>query len=92
MLEAISISLIAGLFVYQDKGEELHVEIDYLIPQYRNQHVGEQFFERKLNDFRKDGFEVIIAVTEHEEFIRYLQRVGFERSKMHNSRFELLIK
>lgn len=81
----------SGLFIYQDKGEELHIDLDYLIPDYRNMGIGDSFFRKKLDDFKKDGFEIIISVSENPVHQKYLKELGFEQSKLHNTRFEYTI-
>ena len=82
----------AGLFIYQDKGEELHIEVDYIIPKLRNKGIGKEFFNEKLDTFRKEGFEIIISVSDNDVHQKYLKSLGFKQSKKHHSRFELNIK
>jgi hypothetical protein len=79
----------AGLFVYQSKGEELHIDVDYLIPKYRYQEVGKNFFDEKMQDFVKNGFEVVVAASDNKKHQEYLKSVGFTTSKRHPSLFEL---
>lgn len=79
----------SGLFVYQAKGEEAHVEVDYIIPKYRDQGIGRKFFAETLEIFKQKGFDVIVISTENQVHIDYISEAGFKRSKMHHSRFEL---
>ena len=81
----------SGMFIYQDKGEELHIDLDYLIPEYRDMGIGNAFFAEKLKDFEKAGFSVIISVTENPKHIKYLKELGFSRSDLHDARFELRV-
>lgn len=81
----------SGLFIYQDKGEQLHIDLDYLIPEYRDMGIGNSFFEKKMDDFKKEGFEIIIAVSENPIYTKYLKELGFVRSNLHNTRFEYTI-
>ena len=53
--------------------------------------IGNAFFAEKVNDFRKDGFELIISVTENPKHKKYLKELGFTKSNLHNTRFEYSI-
>ena len=79
----------SGLFIYQAKGDELHIEVDFLVPKYRDQNIGKDFFERKKEDFKRAGFKMIIMLSENDSHKEYLQDLGFKASKRHSSRFEM---
>ena len=80
---------VAGIFIYQAKGEELHVDLDYLTKDYRNKGIGADFFRNKIQDFKKTGFTTVISLTSNNEHINYLIQCGFKASSMHPDRYEL---
>lgn len=79
----------AGIFIYQEKGEEMHIEVDYLIEQYRDQGVGKRFFQDVKDRFKQKGYSILVTSTENEAHISYIQDLGFKQSRMHESRYEL---
>lgn len=80
---------IIGTFIYQAKGEELHVDVDYVIENYRDVGVGQEFFIQKLDEFRKMGFGVVVALTANAKHISYLKKCNFYHSTKHPDRYEL---
>lgn len=81
-----------GIFIFQKKGEELHVHVDYVIPEFRNIGIGKTFFKQKINEFKSNGFSTIISLTDKKMHINYLKSLGFHLSKFHPHRFELNLK
>ena len=79
----------AGIFIYQRKGEELHVHEDYVIPEFRDIGIGEDFFKQKIEEFKETGFAIIVALTNNDQHIKYLNDLGFELSPKHPHRYEL---
>ena len=77
----------AGLFIYLQKGDELHVEVDYLIPEFRDLGVGQLFFKRKIEEFSDRGYKTIISLTNDDEHRKYLLDVGFKLSSSHPDRY-----
>lgn len=80
---------IIGVFVYQMKGDELHVDVDYLIESYRDRGLGREFFIRQLEEFKGQGFKLVVALTNNDEHKKYLVSCGFVNSTKHEDRFEL---
>jgi predicted GNAT family acetyltransferase len=80
---------IIGVFIYQSKGEELHVDLDFVISEFRDKGIGADFFKNKINEFRNYGFTMIVALTSNEKHIRYLNECAFKKSSMHPDRYEL---
>ena len=78
-----------GVFMAEYKGEELHVVVDYVIPEYRDIGVGEEYFAQKIEDYKKMGFKNIVALTDDAKHREYLTRCGFQNSAKHNDLFEL---
>ncbi|UKN02906.1 GNAT family N-acetyltransferase [Paracrocinitomix mangrovi] len=81
-----------GIFIYQEKGDQLHVEVDYLIEKYRDQGIGQQFFDHKINDFKNEGFLEITSVTTNDIHKKYLFELGFTKSEAHNDMFVLSLR
>lgn len=79
----------SGIFIYQDKGDELHIEVDYLVPKFRDQGIGIEFFNQKKADFKEDGFNTIVMTSENDVHQEYLKSLGFKPSRRHHTRFEL---
>lgn len=68
----------AGLFVARPEGPDLVVEVDYVIPRYRDLVLGRYLFDHLDQLVDLDSIERVVtgpAVPEHE---RYLSTVGFE--------------
>jgi GNAT superfamily N-acetyltransferase len=80
---------IAGLFIYQYKGEELHVSVDFVIPKFRNKGIGKKLFEDKFDEFKEQGFKSIVTLTDNNLHAAYLASCGFELQAKHPDWFEL---
>lgn len=74
---------LAGAFVYQDKGTELHIDLDYVSPDFRNQGIGQDFFLQMKQTFTKSGFKSMLTLTNNGDHAEYLLSVGFKRSLKH---------
>ena len=80
---------IIGAFVYTIKGNEIHVETDYLIEEYRDQGIGKSFFENRIKEYQKEGISLIVALTNNDVHVAYLKDIGFKPSPLYKDRFEL---
>ena len=80
---------IIGLFIYIPKGLEAHVELDYLIAEFQDQGIGKEFLQRKISEFRDEGYEEIISLTNFDRHKEYLKSLGFRQSNEHPDRFKL---
>ncbi|MCG8574265.1 MAG: GNAT family N-acetyltransferase [Flavobacteriales bacterium] len=79
--------VMAGVFLYIPKGLEAHIEIDYLIPIYRDLGIGKEFFSQKEAQFKSEGFEKMVSLTDDEAHKNYLLSLGFEKSTKHPHRY-----
>lgn len=61
-----------GLFVYHPKGEEMHIDVDFVPPAFRNIGIGPSFFKSMKNDFLQQGFKIIFASTTNALHRKYL--------------------
>ena len=69
---------IAGIFLANDMGDGcLFVELDYVIPMYRDFKVGDFLFNTNRDVFKKRGIKKIVALSCSSFHTRYLKRVGF---------------
>ena len=69
---------IAGIFLANDMGNgRLLVDLDYVIPAYRDCKVGNFLFKTNRNVFERLGIKTIIALSGTNYHSRYLRRVGF---------------
>lgn len=69
---------IIGVFIYQAKGDEMHVDVDYIIKEERDKGVGIFFYGRKLENFKKLGFSSVFAIAGHPLYQKYLEGIGFK--------------
>jgi len=68
-----------GIFLAEHKTpEKLDVVLDFVIPRYRNLHIGRFLFIEQADIFRRKGIKEIIIHPRTREFGAYLWEVGFE--------------
>ena len=85
---------IAGIFLASDMGDgHLLVELDYVIPTYRDYKVGNFLFNTNRDLFKKHGIKRITALSGTMYHTRYLRRVGFNEisSEAGVKTFELIV-
>lgn len=72
----------AGVFLgsKHDKNT-LKVELDFVIPEYRDFKIGSFIYENSKDHFVNKGYNRLISYTTHEEHIEYLRKMGFEEKK-----------
>ncbi len=69
---------IIGVFIYQEKGDQMHVDVDYIVEEHRDQGVGLFFYGSKIDDFKKLGFTSVYAIASHPKYQSYLTELGFK--------------
>ncbi len=68
----------AGLFIGRPSGGgTLDVQLDYVIPRFRDLKVADFLFRANREAFRRHGVSHLVARIETEAHGRYLRRVGF---------------
>ena len=68
-----------GVFIArQNTPEALQVQLDFVIPRYRNLHIGKFLFVEQAEIFRARGIKEIIVQPRTKEFGAYLWEIGFE--------------
>jgi len=69
----------AGILVGTAEGDTLTVQLDYVLPQYRDLKVGRFLFSDSIAFFRDRGFREIVATPETRVHTEYVERMGFRR-------------
>lgn len=70
---------LAGLFIAQEKGERLEVELDYVTPQYRDYKNGAFIFAHFRKALEVKEYKTIEAKSSVPQQIKYLKKMGFEQ-------------
>jgi GNAT superfamily N-acetyltransferase len=81
----------AGLLAGRIEGDILHVDIDFVIPAYRDFKVGRFLFEDSADYFRTRGVRQIIALAGNKEHRRYLERMGFAPVQGSDEKYQFTI-
>lgn len=69
----------AGVFIAEEKPDGvLRVVLDFVIPRYRDLHIGRFLFVEQAEFFRERGIREIVIAPRTKEFGAYLAKVGFE--------------
>lgn len=69
----------AGVLLGHVRGHQLEVDLDYVVPQYRDLKVGRFLFRDEADFFRRRGIREIVSAADSEVHAGYLQRMGFRR-------------
>lgn len=70
-----------GIIVYKKlKENEIEVELDYAIPDYRDLENAQFVFSSESEYLKNEGIKRIITKSEVKPHIKYLLKIGFERS------------
>lgn len=81
--------VLAGLFVYEKKGYEVHIHVDYISEEFRNKKIGHLFLGDRINEFKKDGYKRLIALSQDSSYVNYLVDLGFKNSSKHKDWYQL---
>lgn len=68
----------AGVLLGRVQEERLEVELDYVVPQYRDTKVGRFLFADEADFFRQRGIREIVSAADTDAHAQYLGRMGFE--------------
>ena len=68
---------LAGLFVGQKNGDQLQVELDYVVPQYRDYKNGAFIFEHFREVMKTKQYSAITAHSDVPHQMNYLKKMGF---------------
>jgi hypothetical protein len=67
----------AGLFMAQVQGEEAHIKLDYVIPNYRDFQVARFIFEENAAFFSQRGIRRFVSEGGSDFHRKYLERMEF---------------
>jgi GNAT superfamily N-acetyltransferase len=67
----------AGVLLGCVRGERLEVDLDYVVPQYRDLKVGRFLFSDEVEFFRQRGLREIVSRADTDAHAHYLRRIGF---------------
>lgn len=71
----------AGLFIGSRYSEDtLNVELDFVIPEYRDFKIGTYVFEHNSSYFTNKGYSNFISFSSKDAHIKYLKKMGFKES------------
>ncbi|WP_069132869.1 GNAT family N-acetyltransferase [Rhodohalobacter halophilus] len=57
----------------------LEMDLDFVIPSYRDFKIGRFLFEKNADELKRDGIEKIVTPSGNSEHNEYLRKVGFEK-------------
>lgn len=69
----------AGLLLGDRDGSRLHVELDFVIPSFRDFKIGDYLFKDRAGHFSEHGIREITAPPGNDEHNSYLQKMGFRK-------------
>jgi len=70
----------AGLVIGNKKDDgTLEMDLDFVIPSYRDFKIGSFLFEKNSEELKQDGIRKIVTPTGNEDHNKYLKKVGFNR-------------
>ena len=81
----------AGLLVGRRRGDELTVDLDYVLGPYRDSRIGRWLYGPGAEVFREDGIDVLRGAADTDTHRAYLQRVGFTPSAADPAVYELTL-
>lgn len=70
----------AGLLLGRRSGDELAIDLDYVLAAYRDSRLGRWLFGPGADVLRDQGIGTVTATALTDTHARYLERVGFTRS------------
>ncbi|WP_432661920.1 hypothetical protein R9X47_15250 [Wukongibacter baidiensis] len=69
----------AGVFIGTKHDEStLRVDLDFVIPEYRDFKIGNYIYENRREYFLNMGYSKFISFSSNDEHIKYLKKMGFE--------------
>ena len=69
---------IAGLFIaHRENGTVLNVELDYVLPEYKDFKNGKYVYNTLKSKFIEAGFTSVKAEGNNQNYFKYLKKLGF---------------
>jgi N-acetylglutamate synthase-like GNAT family acetyltransferase len=82
---------LAGLFMAENKGDELEMVLDYVTPQYRDYKNGSFFYSHFKSALEEKDVKNIITQSDIPQQVKYLRKMGFEEIQNTENKFCLQI-
>ncbi len=80
----------AGLLLGNKKEDGvLDVDLDFVIPDYRDFKIGEYIYQDKSDYFTSQGIHTITTSAGNEGHNKYLEKIGFTRSDQNRDQYQL---
>jgi len=78
----------AGVFLGSKHDENtLKVELDFVIPEYRDFKIGRFIYEESKDYFLDKGYNRLISYSSDDKHIDYLRKMGFEKKEKNGSKY-----
>jgi hypothetical protein len=82
----------AGLFIAEEIKNELVIELDYAIPEYRDFQLGKFLYPELIKKFENSNIKAIKIHPKNKMLANYLVKIGFETIDNKTYYFELKVK
>jgi hypothetical protein len=70
----------AGVFIASEQDSStLKVDLDFVIPEYRDFKIGAFIYENNKDYFLKRGYSRFISFTQNTNHVKYLKKMGFKK-------------
>lgn len=77
----------AGVFVASEYDKEsLLIDLDFVMPEYRDFKIGAYIFENNEQYFKNKGYKRLIGYSSDAEHNTYLSRMGFKETEYNNQK------
>jgi hypothetical protein len=70
----------AGLVVYEERGDEVRIHLDYVLTSYRDMRCARYFLEKMAPIWRERGMKKLLSPAAGATHRDYLKRLGFQGS------------
>lgn len=83
----------AGIFIAkEDESNKLRIQLDYVIPQYRDFKIGQYIYQKQQEFFISKGFKVLSTISYNKDHQKYLLKMGFQPVQQDSNEYELIMK
>jgi len=72
---------VAGIFLGQIREDEMMVDLDFVIPEYRDMKPGHFLFGKNAGYFKSKGILRIVSPAKNQKHAKYLRHMGFSEEK-----------
>ncbi len=72
---------VAGIFLGHINNDEMQVDLDFVIPEYRDMKPGHFLFKKNAGYFKSMGVQRIVSPAKNKKHADYLRHMGFVKGK-----------